>query len=428
MRTLRSTDENWKEQKSHWSQGIYDNAFHSLRNLLKEAEHADTLAKSLGDVGEVNCVLTESVIQEVEDIEKQLEVFSEKIHDEIIQLIDEPFHQQIQGYVKSIYNLNPQNVTIATKGAATINSNDFTSIFDVIKDLNIDSKLLADFESKMSQLDMDVISKDLKEAMDEHLGTWRDEIPFEDMKEIDRKLWASLNSTVVDTALKDFDVATIKNICNSYYRLSPYWIVMDADYTKTAHYISTSSGVYIDVSEEGLNPRNPYTTWFHEYSHWLDNNAADINHNIDVRSASLEYISTGDHGQAFYDALVQDSNNILNNSLDAEDAIRTIYNETGSFHKISEFTDIMRAVYDANDNPVPYSYGHSTNYWDYKSETQEDGTIIRKPSIDKLNKEAFAHFTEITLMQDQSDIEIIKKYYPNAYKEYLKMMKEAIEN
>ncbi|RDU24238.1 hypothetical protein [Anaerosacchariphilus polymeriproducens] len=424
MRTLRSTDENWKEQKSHWNNGSYDNAFHSLRNLLREAEDADVLAKSLGDVGVVNCTLTESAIQEVEDIEKQLEVFSEKIHDEIIQLLDEPFNQQIQGYVKSIYNLNPQNVKIATKGAATINSNDFTSIFDVIKDLYIDSKLLADFESKMSQLDTDVISKELEEAMDEHLGTWRDEIPFEDMKEIDRKLWESLNSTAVDTALKDFDTETIKNICNSYYRLSPYWIVMDDDYTKTAHYISTSSGVYIDISEESVNPRNPYTTWFHEYSHWLDNNAVDINSNIDVRSASLEYISIGDHGQSFYDALVQDSL-IFKGKGSGNLAILNIINEAGDSAKVSEFTDIMRAVY--NNNETAGGYGHSTSYWNYQDVKLADGSIVKRPDMDRLNKEAFAHFTEITLTQDTSDIEMLKKCFPNAYNEYLKMMKEAME-
>lgn len=82
--------------------------------------------------------------------------------------------------------------------------------------------------------------------------------------------------------------------------------------------------------------------------------------------------------------------------------------------KIAEFTDLMGAVYQHNQK---YGfYGHDDSFWNYDSEG--------KPNRDMLNQKAFAHFTQIIIMQDPNDLKILKKYFYNSFQVYLDMMEE----
>lgn len=201
------------------------------------------------------------------------------------------------------------------------------------------------------------------------------------------------------------------------YRYSLYWYLFDGESKLGAYYLSTANGIFIEISTEKNNPRNPYTTWFHENGHWTDNNAADVEKGISIYKDSVESISMGPYADEFYDILVQECEAIKNakngSSFNAMDSINTSKDP----YKISEFTDLMGATYKYNQKAG--FLGHEDSYWNYDSKNN--------PSKVRLNKEAFAHFTQITAMQDTNDLKILKKHFPKSYQVYINMLNDTLE-
>ncbi|ROR31770.1 hypothetical protein EDD66_101388 [Mobilisporobacter senegalensis] len=418
MRSIESSYDSWNELYNHWNDNRYSRAISSLKRIRIAAESARKVAYQTGDIGTVTNDLTDRDINKLEDIQEALADYANKIHEEIAEVIDKPFWQQIQGYISSLYKLNPSDIEVDTSKGAPFYNYKGDSLLDIVASLELDSELANDYESALGDLDVDVPSDNLLDSMDRHISSWRDEVTFDDMREIDRILWDNKNKNEIGKYFGKEAREVTDKIIDLYYENSVYWYLVDGNYSLTSNYNMNFNGVYMNMPTEKDNLRNPYTTWFHEYGHWTDNNAVDIAKGESIFKDSDYYISTGPYAKEFYDALISDCEAIktANNgdSSKAMKAIKTTVNVNEP--KIAEFTDIMGAVYKYN---VKGYYGHYDEYWKYGS----DG----KPDQRRLNKEAFAHYTEITIMQDPNDLKILEKYFPNSYKSYLKMMKGAME-
>ncbi|MDF2905346.1 MAG: hypothetical protein K0R34_667 [Herbinix sp.] len=419
MQTIKSNYEHWDELYKHWVDDRYSRAISSLKRIRLAAEAASRVANQTGDIGSVTNDLLDKDINDLEEIQEALADYAKRVHDEIGEIIDMPFWLQLQGYIRSLYLLNPNDIEV-TKTNYPYNLYSGENLHDLIDNLGIDSELAKDYKSALGDLDVDAISDDLLDSINRHIGSWRDEVTFEDMKEIDRILWSNRESKAIEGYFGKDAQETADAILDSYYRYSAYWYLVDNDVVGTQYYSGDYNGAFMNMPNEKDNPRNPYTTWFHEYGHWTDNNAVDLEKGVSLYHDSDYYISTGPYAKTFYDAIQADCEAVrkANSGIakDALDEIGSVVTGSNKSARVSEFTDLMGAVYKYNQKDG--YYGHSDSYWSYDSSG--------KPNQARLNKEAFAHFTEITIMQDPNDLKILEKYFPNSYQVYLDMMKDAV--
>jgi len=184
----------------------------------------------------------------------------------------------------------------------------------------------------------------------------------------------------------------------------------------------------MDMNDDRTNPRNPYTTFFHEMGHMIDNTLPELIKGQNTNWWHNPYVSSGysSYSEDFYNNLITDVGNYRNNYIydtsKFSSADAAISDELRGARK-SEFSDLFGG---ATDNQVVGSYGHwdskvlwwTDSYWDFNDKTG-------KPAENgQYNKEAFAHFTEISIMQDQQDIDDLQRYFPNAYTTYDQMISE----
>ena len=162
----------------------------------------------------------------------------------------------------------------------------------------------------------------------------------------------------------------------------------------TARYSPKEKGIYLDINTDFSNKRGQYTTVSHEMGHLID--------------YRLNNISIKD--ERFRSLIIEDVNSFtnkymkLNNIDNLYDLSNKLSEELKSDIKYHSISDLFGGV---TDNAIVGKFKHSNEYW-------------KNPK--KLPKEAFAHFFEATLRNDEYKLKLIKEIFPKSYSEFLKML------
>lgn len=163
-----------------------------------------------------------------------------------------------------------------------------------------------------------------------------------------------------------------------------------------AKYSPKEKGIYVDINSDFLNikGKGQYTTVFHEMGHLIDHRL----NNISIRD------------KHFRNLIIEDVNSFINeyaklNNIDnLDDSPKLLREELRSDKKYHSISDLFGGV---TNNEIVGRFKHSKDYW-------------KNPK--KLPKEAFAHFFEATLRNDEYKLELIRKIFSKSYPEFLKML------
>lgn len=442
----------WYEQYLHWSDVKYRELQNSFCRCIRMAEQAKEETKQSG-CGSIDFSVSITQVDEMFEVSEQLARFAQYIEEEIEEEVEAPFYRQMLGTLKLAYSLNPREIMLTPDEyipGVDLRMLQMT-LHDFTEGCPLDDKLRDSFQKAEAELNTDEPTKSFRKEI-KKTWQWLEKIPYEDIKEIDRILYKGMMGVDLWNARKvhgSNGPAELANAADVFYDYAPYWVFKNASTgTASAYYTRSESGVYYDIDIDRTNVRNPYTTFFHEFGHMLDNSATEKNRGIDIRKTTSEYYSCNysKYSKEFYNNLIADVWNYINHYdlsktrdpgtgkpySSKDDAIR--YELSG--RKNNEISDLYGAV---TNNCIVGNYKHTyrnvysrdkkvvqENYWGYSVEPGIATT--EKPDIEPLTVEAFAHFTEITIMQDPVDLKNLQKYFPTAYATYVKMIGEITSN
>lgn len=430
--TVNANSYDWNLISEHWCSTDFDCLYYNLYNMKEDAEVAVSIVQSSNDIGSLSFNVTKQEIERLSELQKKIKNFSLNLYDTLDEMVDTPFYNQVLGFLKAVYLLNPKDITLDSMEYNGTKSDKVYSLEDVIGSLLVDEKLRKDFNERNESLNIDKPSKALKKAL-KGKWEWRDDISYEDMKEIDRILYEGIEEVddwnARHAAGDPSCPYAISDVGELYYDMAPYWVFKDVASDK-AKYMSGTSGVYINMEEQKTNPRNPYTTVFHEFGHMLDNSIVEVLKGKKVSSSTSVYLSSdySKYSTEFYNNLINDANSYISKMKTTYD--KTKYKSveeaisaelTGA--KMSEFSDLYCAVthhsicggyHHGDKNKSFWLFKWTDDYWDYDDKDM--------PSKGTLNSEAFAHFTEISIMMAPEDVKVLHKYFPTAYATYVKMI------
>lgn len=163
-----------------------------------------------------------------------------------------------------------------------------------------------------------------------------------------------------------------------------------------ARYSPKEKSIYIDINDdfENRKGKGQYTTVFHEMGHLIDHRL----NNISVKDERFRKLIINDVNSFIneYSRL-----NNINNPYEVSKLISDKLGKSPKFHSVS---DLCGGV---TENIIVGKFRHRTEYW-------------KNPN--KLPKEAFAHFFEATLRNDEDKLKLIKNIFPKSYSEFLNML------
>ncbi|MGU8470233.1 minor capsid protein [Clostridium perfringens] len=163
-----------------------------------------------------------------------------------------------------------------------------------------------------------------------------------------------------------------------------------------ARYSPKEKGIYIDINDdfENRKGKGPYTTVFHEMGHLIDHRL----NNISVKDGKFRQL------------IIDDVNTFINKYMNLNN-IGNLYDLSNELSKELRKDIRQHSISDlfggVTDNTIVGKFKHSNEYW-------------KNPK--KLPKEAFAHFFEATLRNDEYKLKLIKEVLPKSYSEFLKML------
>lgn len=163
-----------------------------------------------------------------------------------------------------------------------------------------------------------------------------------------------------------------------------------------ARYSPKEKGIYIDINDDFANKKGKgqYTTIFHEMGHLIDHRL----NNISVKDEKFRNLIINDVN-SFVNEYSRINN--INNPYEVSKLISDKLGKSPKFHSVS---DLCGGV---TENIIVGKFRHRTEYW-------------KNPN--KLPKEAFAHFFEATLRNDEDKLKLIKDIFPKSYSEFLNML------
>lgn len=173
--------------------------------------------------------------------------------------------------------------------------------------------------------------------------------------------------------------------------------VADAAYVGTPCFKPSDCKVYMDFVNDSVNARGGGTTFFHEHGHYIDFVARPMGAN----RLSTATSTFGDLLKSDFKAYIQGKGR--KNIKDAYLMV-SIELRDAKHHSIS---DLYGAL---SGGKCQGRYGHRDSYW--------------KQAPDLIEREAFAHMFEASF--DAEKQQYMKKYFPNAYAEFEKLIKGVI--
>ena len=157
---------------------------------------------------------------------------------------------------------------------------------------------------------------------------------------------------------------------------------------------SSSEGIRLNWREDRDNPLGPYEATFHEIGHALDRTVGRLS----SRTPEFAQLLKGD-----FDELVKAYQEEYNVN------IKVAYKQIGLKIQDDQYYAISDLFGGMTGNQCVGQWMHDTpGYWN---------------SPNRLEREAFAHFYSASV-RDTEEVEIIKSVFPNAYKEFLKLLEE----
>ncbi len=160
----------------------------------------------------------------------------------------------------------------------------------------------------------------------------------------------------------------------------------------TAH--SSSEGIRLNWKEDRDNPIGAYETTFHEVGHALDRAVGRLS----SKTPQFAQLLKSD-----FDTLVKDYQTAYNVN------IKVAYKQIGIKIQDNKYYAISDLFGGMTDNQCIGKWGHdSPGYW-------------KQPN--RLEREAFAHFYSACI-RNTEEVEIIRSVFPNAYKEFLRILEE----
>lgn len=185
-----------------------------------------------------------------------------------------------------------------------------------------------------------------------------------------------------------------------YNEYSEFIRIVDSDFTGTPFYNSVSKGIKLNIMADLHNPTGNISTYFHEVGHMLDDYAGN----------GHSWLSDD---PLFRDLLEQDAESyihkvMLEKHCDIEEAYENVSEEI-SGDWCANVSDIFGSLTHCR---CQGEWGHHYTYW--------DGDPSRVP------KEAFANMFESSIGSAEK-IDMMKKYFQNAYKRFEYLLKEGAE-
>lgn len=185
-----------------------------------------------------------------------------------------------------------------------------------------------------------------------------------------------------------------------YNEYSEFIRIVDSNFTGTPFYNSVSKGIKLNMMADLHNPTGNISTYFHEVGHMLD----------DYSGNGHSWLSDD---PLFRDLLEQDAESyihkvMLEKHCDIEEAYEDVSEEI-SGDWCANVSDIFGSLTHCR---CQGEWGHHYTYWD------------SDPS--RIQKEAFANMFESSIGSAEK-IEMMRKYFPNAYRRFEYLLKEGTE-
>ena len=230
----------------------------------------------------------------------------------------------------------------------------------------------------------------------------QDNVSAKDIKQLAKKIYDSTNDLPVPIKITEIPGGhgnRISNIIDN----SPEVIkrhlasgdVMVRNFVAegTSNYSYLHKSIQFNAVKDMNNPNGQYTTLFHESGHFID-----------------DLLGRPSQNETFRKALKSDFDTVVYNvgfQINSFDKVK-IYDAISADLKSNKFTDsISDIIGGLTHNKCIGNAGHDAKYWN-------DST--------KLSKEAFAHFFSATTRNSKYELENIKRIFPNAYNEFIKLL------
>lgn len=160
----------------------------------------------------------------------------------------------------------------------------------------------------------------------------------------------------------------------------------------------SSNGIFSNLSNDAVNSRGPFTSVFHEMGHAIDRALGRPSEAIGLSQL------VADDAEDFVLHYAKSQN------LTRDDAVAELAQQMrrGSRRETHVISDLMSGVF---GNTYGWPSAHSDEYW------QRDSG--------RLGREAYAHFWSASSLDYADKINAIRYIFPNAYRAFLKSVKEA---
>lgn len=179
--------------------------------------------------------------------------------------------------------------------------------------------------------------------------------------------------------------------------------IADDAYSGTAYYDPNTRSITYNATKDSTNVTGVGCTYYHEVGHLID----DLTDRDGYNSVDERY--------NFYELLNSDFNDYVKNVMDKNgytninDAYRDISAELYTDKNMKDgISDIICGL--TNGNCVG-GWSHNLSYY----------------TKDSIAIEAFAHFFEAGMSNQDTKLEYIKAIFPNAYNEYLKIAQDELD-
>jgi hypothetical protein len=161
---MKSVDMSWVDCSRAYY-GAVERVVTPLFQAINEAQIAISTVSGAGDIGNLRIPLSYDDIESLNEKRRRLVSFSNAIHYEISELIDNPFSIRVAEILEAAYSLDPKNYKAVTGRLLFWNTE--TSLGDLLLSIIIDSQLKADFDNRINALNNDKPSAQLKDAITE---------------------------------------------------------------------------------------------------------------------------------------------------------------------------------------------------------------------------------------------------------------------
>lgn len=250
--------------------------------------------------------------------------------------------------------------------------------------------LLASQGSKTS-LKKDILSMQKKMGKE-----FSDESVFEDSVKIRKGMKKEYEKVLSNRFASGTEDA--KKVFNKYVKPNS---IGDYEHQGRAYFWPLTKKIKMNYAKDCVNPKGPGTTFFHEHGHYIDF-AARPKGSIKLSTSNSTF---GDLLRSDFEEYTKKVK-VLNNLSVKEDAYRIIRREI-SDDKHHAISDLFGGL---SENKCRGAIGHKNEYW--------------SESPDNVVHEAFAHMFESSF--DFEKREIMLHYFPNAYAEFERLIKEVL--